>query len=212
MKNDSARKKYDVRSRPGARTNRKYWPSVEWDARVENRKDRDPPSGLKPAATATASTSVDFPDPFSPTRNVVPGGKSSPPAARSPVTSGRSNGYPSTGAAGSSRIERTKRPASRAGVARLLTPNHVCAVDQPRHLPSKPSSHHPGHASIRSVAWPSRAAQSSRPRLVAVGVAAAIAPATDKTGGHGRTRSVAQPARIGRDQRPARRWRRPGWS
>ena len=38
----------------------------------------DPPCGLSPYASASNSTTVDFPDPFSPTRIVIPGGSSSP--------------------------------------------------------------------------------------------------------------------------------------
>ena len=37
-----------------------------------------PPSDDMPKAVATASTMVDLPDPFSPTRKVTPGGRSSP--------------------------------------------------------------------------------------------------------------------------------------
>jgi hypothetical protein len=50
-----------------------------------------PPSGLNPAATAIASTSVDLPLPFSPTRKVTAGSSSSaaPASAR---TAGMENG------------------------------------------------------------------------------------------------------------------------
>ena len=44
-------------------------------ARVEKSKFRVPPSALKPQATATASSRVDLPVPFSPTRKVTPAGK-----------------------------------------------------------------------------------------------------------------------------------------
>ena len=43
------------------------------ELRVENWKLRLPPSGFRPAAIAIASISVDFPLPFSPTRNVTRG-------------------------------------------------------------------------------------------------------------------------------------------
>ena len=46
-------------------------PSSEWVALVEKRKFRVPPSGLKPQHRANASSSVDFPEPFSPTRKVT---------------------------------------------------------------------------------------------------------------------------------------------
>lgn len=51
-----------------------------------------PPSGLNPHATASASTTVDLPEPFSPTRNVTPGGRSSPGAWASHATAGSVNG------------------------------------------------------------------------------------------------------------------------
>ena len=59
-------------------------------ARVAKRKFWLPPSGLNPAATASASTIVDFPLPFSPTRNVTPGGSVRPPRAAIHATTGRS--------------------------------------------------------------------------------------------------------------------------
>ena len=49
-----------------------------------------PPSALNPAATATPSTSVDFPLPFSPTKIVMRGSKSS---VRTPRKAGRLRGY-----------------------------------------------------------------------------------------------------------------------
>lgn len=47
-------------------------------------------SGLNPAATA--SISVDLPVPLSPTRNVTPGARSSPPRRASHATTGKVNG------------------------------------------------------------------------------------------------------------------------
>ncbi len=47
-------------------------------ARVSRCTLRVPPSAASPNAIATASTSVDFPLPFSPTRKVTPGGSSHP--------------------------------------------------------------------------------------------------------------------------------------
>ena len=52
---------------------RKYRSSSEYDALVPKRKFFVPPSGLKPHATAIASSSVDFAEPFSPTKNVTCG-------------------------------------------------------------------------------------------------------------------------------------------
>lgn len=54
---------------------RQLW-GVEWDARVEKEKLRLPPSGLKPVATAIASSKVDLPGPFSPTTKVTLGCRS----------------------------------------------------------------------------------------------------------------------------------------
>lgn len=68
-------------------------PSADSVDRVEKPNDLDPPSALRPAATAMPSTSVDLPDPFSPTRNVTPGPSVSH-LRRSPSTTGRSKGYP----------------------------------------------------------------------------------------------------------------------
>jgi hypothetical protein len=51
----------------------------------------EPPSGLIPATIAIASDSVDLPLPFSPTRYVTPGYRSSSPARRA-STIGRSHG------------------------------------------------------------------------------------------------------------------------
>ena len=45
--------------------------SSDSDRRVAKLKFLLPPSALNPAATAIASDSVDFPLPFSPTRNVT---------------------------------------------------------------------------------------------------------------------------------------------
>ena len=92
------------RSRCRQRRGSRAAPSPSGDslARVECMAPRDPPSGLIPYARASASTSVDFPDPFSPTRKVMPAGRSRPDfstlatagmrahqAARSTVASGR---------------------------------------------------------------------------------------------------------------------------
>jgi len=49
---------------------------LEWLSCVAKRWSFDPPSGLKPQATASASIRVDLPEPFSPTRKVTRGWKS----------------------------------------------------------------------------------------------------------------------------------------
>jgi hypothetical protein len=46
---------------------------AECDARLLKLKFRDPPSALKPQATARASIRVDLPEPFSPIRKVTRG-------------------------------------------------------------------------------------------------------------------------------------------
>src|ERR1700733_13348585 len=74
------------------------------DARAE------PPWGLSPHASASVSTTVDFPDPFSPTRTVSPGGSSSPSrriCAMAGTVAGQADA--STGLPGSSRIKRIMR-------------------------------------------------------------------------------------------------------
>src|SRR5262245_42562943 len=57
--------------RRGLRTGRRYSASAECEARVEKRKLRLPPSALRRNKTAIASSSVDFPAPFSPIRKVT---------------------------------------------------------------------------------------------------------------------------------------------
>jgi hypothetical protein len=49
----------------------------EREGRVQKRKFFEPPSGLKPQATAIASSRVDLPQPFSPIRKVTRGWRSS---------------------------------------------------------------------------------------------------------------------------------------
>lgn len=69
----SARKKKPSRGLGCPRETRRKRCSSEWDSRVPNLKFLDPPSALNPQATATASNRVDFPVPFSPTKNVTAG-------------------------------------------------------------------------------------------------------------------------------------------
>ena len=70
-------------------TMRRYWCSSECDVRVPKRKFFVPPSGLKPNATAMASSRVDFPEPFSPMKNVSLGCRSMESSVR---TAARENG------------------------------------------------------------------------------------------------------------------------
>src|SRR2546428_4077550 len=76
LKKLSALRKYPVRGRRAPRTSRRCLCSTECDARVDTVTFRLPPSALKPAATAIASTSVDLPLPFSPRRGSPAGGAS----------------------------------------------------------------------------------------------------------------------------------------
>ena len=73
----------------------------------------DPPCGLRPHASASISTMVDFPEPFSPTSTVTPGG-SSRPSHSICSTAGTVAGHceVSTGLSGSRRIKRTARPSA----------------------------------------------------------------------------------------------------
>src|SRR5688572_17750475 len=83
LKNVSARRKKPSRGRRAPRTSSSASASGGASSRVWAPKLSEPPSGEKPAATAIPSTSVDFPLPFSPTRNVTPGasGRSSSAAS-----------------------------------------------------------------------------------------------------------------------------------
>src|SRR5438132_3463720 len=78
---------------------------------------RVPPSGLNPAATASASTSVDFPEPFSPTRKVARGLSTSVP--RRP-TAGMQNGYSSEAPARTDTLRTNPARASPNGRRVLL--------------------------------------------------------------------------------------------
>jgi len=59
---------------------------------VRNRALPEPPCGLSPHASASSSTTVDLPEPFSPTRTVRPG-VSSRPSARICSTAGTVAGH-----------------------------------------------------------------------------------------------------------------------
>jgi hypothetical protein len=75
LKTLSARRKNALRGGSFARSSSRRSCRVECEARVEklNCCVRPPPSAFSFAATAIASTSVDLPLPFSPTRNVTRG-------------------------------------------------------------------------------------------------------------------------------------------
>jgi len=89
LKKLSARRKNPSRSRFGPRTARRNRWSSDSDRRVANRKFLVPPSALNPATTAIASMRVDFPEPFSPTRQVTLGARGNSSSAR---TAGMENG------------------------------------------------------------------------------------------------------------------------
>ena len=67
----SPRRKYPSWGISGLRMSRRACHRPEWVFRLAKRKLRDPPSGLKPQATAMASSRVDLPLPFSPTKKVT---------------------------------------------------------------------------------------------------------------------------------------------
>jgi hypothetical protein len=64
LKKLSARRKKPSLGRRAPFAMRRYSCSSEWDWRVPKRKFLVPPSGLKPHATAIASSSVDLPEHF----------------------------------------------------------------------------------------------------------------------------------------------------
>jgi hypothetical protein len=71
---------------------RRYSCRLECDVRVSNRKYSVLPTALKPHATAMASSKVDLPEPFSPTKKVNRGCKG---RTSSPRTADSENGYAS---------------------------------------------------------------------------------------------------------------------
>ena len=74
----SARRKYDQRAR-GPRTTVSSRPTPGSLGLIRNDWARaEPPCGFSPYASASASITVDFPDPFSPTSTVSPAGKLEP--------------------------------------------------------------------------------------------------------------------------------------
>ena len=75
MKKLSARRKKPSWGRGffASRIGRMWRCRTEWLSCVAKRWSRDPPSGLKPQAMASASISVDLPEPFSPTMKVTRG-------------------------------------------------------------------------------------------------------------------------------------------
>ncbi|GHE90738.1 hypothetical protein GCM10017786_23800 [Amycolatopsis deserti] len=81
-----------MRGLAGPQVRTRWSPRADSLERVAKSKFRLPPSGLKPAATASASTRVDLPLPFSPTRKVTPGASGRPPERARCDTTGRVNG------------------------------------------------------------------------------------------------------------------------
>ena len=77
----SARRKKPHLDAASPRWTRSACPSGDSVGRVACIECVDPPSGLSPNAIATASTRVDLPDPFSPTRKVTPLSRSIPSRA-----------------------------------------------------------------------------------------------------------------------------------
>jgi hypothetical protein len=73
LKKLSARRKNPSFGRRKVFARRMYLCSSECDGRVEKWKFFEPPSALKPHATAIASRRVDLPVPFSPMMNVTLG-------------------------------------------------------------------------------------------------------------------------------------------
>jgi hypothetical protein len=71
---------------------------------VEKEKSREPPSALKPYATAIASRIVDLPVPFSPTRNVTGFVKLSCSMEFRNRTTGKEDRYDDSGGISLSRI------------------------------------------------------------------------------------------------------------
>ena len=76
VKKLSARRKKPVLGRLVPRVSRRFACRPDSEARVLKLKFALPPSALNPAATAIASTSVELPLPFSPTKKVTFGSKS----------------------------------------------------------------------------------------------------------------------------------------
>ena len=120
---------------PSPRCTRSACPSGDSVGRVACMECVDPPSGLSPNAIATASTIVDLPEPFSPTRNVTPLARSIPsratwatagmvsghspePARRPATTSTRRTGGWSKSTRSGTELEAVHRASRRRGRAR----------------------------------------------------------------------------------------------
>ena len=116
----SARRKYDQRAR-GPRTT-VSWPPTPGSLSLTRNSwaSADPPCGFSPYASARLSTTVDFPDPFSPTSTVSPAGSSSPSrssCAMAGTLAGHTNS--STCTSGPGRKARTGR-ASNSSLAGMV--------------------------------------------------------------------------------------------
>ena len=95
---------------------------LECVSRVEKEKFLEPPSGLKPQATATASSRVDFPVPFSPTRKATSLEKRSRPPFASQRTAGSCRRYSSSGSRFSATALRYFRSKNAASFRPYYTP------------------------------------------------------------------------------------------
>src|SRR5258706_5861832 len=107
----SARRKYDRCAGLGPRSTTRLAPMPGSLSLVRNNRPwTDPPCGFSPYASASVSTTVDLPDPFSPTSTVSPAGNSRP-SARICAIAGTVAGHAprSTGRSGSRRNARTAR-------------------------------------------------------------------------------------------------------
>ena len=116
----SARRKYDQRGRR-PRTTVSSDPRPGSLSLIRNNSPcTEPPCGFSPYASARLSTTVDFPDPFSPTSTVSPAGRSSP-SRSSCATAGTLAGHTasSTCTPGPGRKARTGR-ASNSSLAGML--------------------------------------------------------------------------------------------
>ena len=116
LKNVSARRKKPSRGRRAPRTSDHRAAERGDSPRVSGAEVRGAALGPKPAATAMPSISVDFPLPFSPTRNVTPGASGTPRARRGPgsstATRSRAVGAPrTTRMSGSEEVRADRRKA-----------------------------------------------------------------------------------------------------
>ncbi len=119
----SARRKYAHDARPpGPRSTVSWSPACGSLSRARAAGARtDPPCGLSPYASASISTTVDLPEPFSPTSTVIPGPSSSP--SRS-----------SCAAAGTVAGQRSPSASAPLGAGRKARTSRRSLVQSPRSL------------------------------------------------------------------------------